>query len=208
MQAYLDESGDLGFTGKSTKFFVITLLVVNDEKGVHRCIKNIRTRKLKKKYKQIPELKFSRSNDFIKRCVLECLSKKDIEVYAIVLKKSSVHDHLHEHKNKIYNYLTKFLIERIVLSPADRSMTLVVDRFMSKENREDYNAYIKNKLAEIMMKPMKVEIKHVDSQQDKCLQAVDFISGAIFNKYEFGNEKYYKLVENKVKSVQTVFGNR
>jgi hypothetical protein len=208
MQAYLDESGDLGFTRKSTKHFVITLLVVNDEKGVHKCIKDIRVRKLKKRYRKIPELKFNNSSDFIKRCVLGCLSKKDIEVYAIVLKKSSVYDHLHDHKNKIYNYLTKFLVERIVLSPADKEMALVVDRFMSRETREDYNHYIKDKLAEIMLRPIKIEIRHMDSQQDKCLQATDFISGSIFNKYEFGNEKYYSLIESRIKSVQVLFGNR
>lgn len=85
MECYIDESGDLGFKKENaTRHFIITLLVARNPKEIRNCIKRIRQKRLKKKYK-IPELKFSSSSQLIKRRVLEVLSKKDIEIYAIVL---------------------------------------------------------------------------------------------------------------------------
>ena len=44
---YLDESGDLGFSEKSSKYFVISLLITKNHKQIDNCIKRIRQRKLK-----------------------------------------------------------------------------------------------------------------------------------------------------------------
>jgi len=48
VKIYLDESGELGFSDKSSKYFVIVLVVCDDEKSLKRTIKNIRNKKLKK----------------------------------------------------------------------------------------------------------------------------------------------------------------
>jgi len=48
---FLDESGDLGFTPKSSKYFIVACLCVDEEKIVNRCIKTVR-KGLSKKYKK------------------------------------------------------------------------------------------------------------------------------------------------------------
>lgn len=42
---------------------------------------------------------------------------------------------------------------------------------------------------EILIKP---------SHTEKCLQAVDFISWAIFRKYEQSDYEYYEIIKNKI----------
>ena len=70
MYIFLDESGDLGFSKKSQQYFVIAILITKDKKPIENCIKRVRQRKLPKKYKRIPELKFRNSNRIIRKSVL------------------------------------------------------------------------------------------------------------------------------------------
>lgn len=55
MEIYLDESGSLGRLGsrasKEDPYFVIATLIVRDDLPIKRCVKDIRRRKIKKKYK-------------------------------------------------------------------------------------------------------------------------------------------------------------
>ena len=50
---FLDESGDLGFSKKSSKYLIISLMVCNvfEEPSVSRIVKKVRQRILKKKLK-------------------------------------------------------------------------------------------------------------------------------------------------------------
>jgi len=73
---FLDESGDLGFTPNSSKYFIVACICVDREKTVNRCIKTVH-QGLSKKYKKT-ELKFSNSSDHTRRRVLECLAGKNI----------------------------------------------------------------------------------------------------------------------------------
>ena len=34
---------------------------------------------------------------------------------------------------------------------------------------------------------------------NQCLQATDFIAGAIFQKYEFGDDKFYDIIKDRIK---------
>lgn len=69
---FVDESGDLGFTSKSTKYYVIACVEVFDLLELARATKKAR-KTLSKKKKNIPELKFSESEHKIRRRFLEKL---------------------------------------------------------------------------------------------------------------------------------------
>jgi len=57
---YIDESGDLGREG--SKFFVVVAVVVNHPKVLSRIMKRLRERKLRKKLRQLPEIKANKSD--------------------------------------------------------------------------------------------------------------------------------------------------
>lgn len=78
---YIDESGDLGFSGRGSKYFVITCVKIDDDRTnvlFKRIPKEVRSRKLPKKTKKQSELKFSNSSIAIreffsfKSCKVEC----------------------------------------------------------------------------------------------------------------------------------------
>jgi hypothetical protein len=111
---YLDESGDLGFGPRSSKYFVLAAIIIRDAEPVSRCIKRIRQQKLPKKYKTIPELKFHNSSQTIRTHVLDCVTRTDTHIAYVVLRKHQVYERLKDNQSTLYNYICGSLITKIV----------------------------------------------------------------------------------------------
>ena len=77
LYVFIDESGDLGFTPKSTKYYIIASVETRDYVELNNVVKRVR-RTLKKHKKNIPEFKFTRSNDVIRRRLLNKLIKTNV----------------------------------------------------------------------------------------------------------------------------------
>jgi uncharacterized lipoprotein YajG len=109
------------------------------------------------------------------------------------LDKSRVNPTKQNHKQKIYNFIAGYLMRNL---PYDNTVNLklIVDkRISNKVIRADFDQYIKQKAA------FKVDITHENSEYNKCLQATDFIAGAIFRKYESSDSRFYDLIKDRIK---------
>ena len=78
--SYIDESGDFGFEKRlgTSRFFILCCTVVQDLNSIYdvrRIIKKVRKNLLRKKKRDIPEIKASNSSERIKKYVLLRLSK-------------------------------------------------------------------------------------------------------------------------------------
>ncbi len=194
---FLDESGELGFNFNkgSTKFFTITLLIcgVREEQELQRVIKKIRKRVLRKELKKSNEIKWNNSSDDIKKKIFERIERINFEVFTIILDKSKVYDYLKDKKHKLYNYLSNLIIAECSI---DGKFELIVDRSKNKRSlRDDFDNYIRNNLKR---ECSNLIIQHVDSKSNGGLQVLDFISGAIFNKYEFNNLEFYNKIKERI----------
>ncbi len=190
---YLDESGDLGFDKKSSNHIVIALLITKNPFKVERCIKKIRQRKLKKKLKELPEIKFNKSNDIIRKKTLSCITKEPIELAYIVLDKNRVSPSRQNPKQKIYNFITGYLMRNLPYENTTKLELIVDKRISNKVVRTDFDRYVREKTG------FKVDISHENSEYNKCLQATDFIAGAIFRKYESNDSRFYNLIKDRIK---------
>ena len=197
MHIYLDESGNLGYSDKSSKYFLIALLVTKNHKSIDNCIKRIRQRKLKKKFKEIPELKFNNSDEIIKKLILKCIANREANIYYILLDKRKVSNKSATTKTEFYTYLTGFLISQIL--EEKENIELIVDKSLTREKREEFNKYIKDKIIDKLKSKVNIRVEHKDSKEDKCIQAVDFVAGAIFSKYEFNKDIYYNIIQSRIK---------
>ena len=204
---YIDESGDLGFNEKGSDYFVLTCMKIDNEKinqDVNRIPKKIRQKIICKKFKYSSELKFSNSDERIRKEFLNRVSKLDLEIYAIIIKKSCALPELKDNLPILYNYLIKILLEKPLKNLKDSlHLKICLDRCMSLPQRQNFESYIKTEFLSIFQKLPKVEIVHESSGQNGCLQVVDFISGAFGYKYntaklENNSNKYTKLIKQKI----------
>jgi hypothetical protein len=203
MYIYLDESGDLGFDLKkkgTSKHFIITVLLTREPKKIANCIRHLKEDALAKKYKKMPEIKFNNSNETFRNRVIKKLTEQEIFVLIFSLHKAKVIAKLHDKKDKVYNYVTGLLFDKILnaTNPGEELIMTVDKVKVGKIQIEDFNFYLGLKLFLAGQADRKLKIIHVDSQKDRCIQAVDFISGSIFRKYEFGDLNLYNQIKGKI----------
>jgi hypothetical protein len=203
MHIFLDESGDLGFdfSKKGTsRHFIITVLLTRDPKRIANCIRHLKEDALQQKYKKVPEIKFNNSPEPFRDRVIQKLAQQEIFVLAFCLNKAKIVAKLHDKKDKVYNYVAGLLFDKILnaANPGE-DLVMTVDKVkVGKIQIEDFNFYLGLKLFLAGQPERKLEVIHEDSQRDRCLQAVDFICGSIFRKYEFRDMGLYNLLKGKI----------
>ena len=190
---FLDESGDLGFSQKSSNYFVITLLVTSEKKYIENKLKKYKTKLMRsKKYKKLHELKANNSNDKVRFDVLDIIVTSNVEIYTIILNKKITYDYLKSQKEKLYNYLTRLILDECDLN--GRSVHFIIDKRAKKKMiRDDFDKYIKQKNSKV-----KLNISHFDSGNSHGLQLVDFISWSIFKNYESRDSRFIDFFYNKI----------
>lgn len=191
---YIDESGDLGTKPNSTKFLILTALVVDNPQELDRIIKNMRRNKFKKELKKANEIK---ANSSSAKVIFHMLKKLNgisgAKIYHIVLDKSRLYsNYLREEKHKLYNFIAGKLARN--LSFADCKLDIRIDK--SKGNlflQEDFNGYFKKKLEEGSF-DITCTIEHSYSHAWSGLQFADILAWSCFQKFEYGNEEYLNQI--------------
>lgn len=166
---------------------------------VENCVKHVKMRKLPKKHRKVSELKFSKADHRIREYLLKCLSDKLVDLYYLNIEKSRVYPDLRNNKDKLYNFIIGTLFEWLVGSYSPRHFDLIVDKSLSKFQRENFNWYVENRARLWGERRVDITITHENSSNSYGLQIADFVAGAVFHKYERNNEEYYNLIKNKIR---------
>jgi hypothetical protein len=207
---FLDESGDLGFDFKKTKtskYFVVACLFAKNKKPIEKITKKTHS-ELKKKYKKrFGILHAVKEKPITRKRLLERLNNKNCTIMTIYLNKSKVYTRLQDEKQVLYNYVTNILLDRIYskrLVTSKNKITIVASR---RETNKYLNENFKTYLNTQAKFHHKVEIEAVikTPSEEKSLQVIDFVSWAIFRKYEYGDESYYNIIRSKILEENPLF---
>lgn len=201
----MDESGDLGFGEGSSKWFLFTLAITDDKRALERVVKKI-WKPLKEKHKRLGELHAYHANDVTRTRMLRRLNEvDDLKILTVILNKEKVYVDLQNQKNYLYNYTANILLDRLhqkgVLS--EGVIELYIDR---KDTKKALTENFVNYLISAMDKrgrSMKVELH--TSNDNKSIQAVDFISWSIFRKYEWNDYEFYNVIQDKIIDERLLF---
>jgi hypothetical protein len=209
MIIYLDESGDLGFDwekSKTSAYFVITVLACNDQdtteeikKAVKRTLRNKLNHK-KSGSRTIGELKGSGTTFMIKDYFFRQMPSNGWSIYAVTLNKKRIKSHLTTAagKKKLYNFLARFLIEKIKFPEGIPIVNLVVDRCKNTEEIKDFNAYIQNQLQAYLPLDTSLYINHEASHESTGLQAVDMFCWGIARKNTSFDLEWYNRFKDRI----------
>jgi len=206
---FMDESGNLGFNFNkkgTTSYFLITFLFSRSKRHIEKCVKKVHLG-LRKKYKKIGVLHAYTEEPVTKRRLLSLLAEKDCKIMTILLNKKKVYTKLQDEKPVLYNYVTNILLDRIFtkkLIQSDDSIKIIASRKeTNKFLNENFKAYLHSQLAANYK--VKVSISVKTPAEQKALQAVDFVSWAIFRKYEYKDDTYYNLIRGKIVEENPLF---
>ncbi len=193
-QMYIDESGDLGFGKGSSKFIIISALVVENYRELDRIIKNTRRNKFKKELSKVNELKAYKLPDYIIIHMLKKLnSVSNMKVFHIILEKRKVFsDYLKNDKHKLYNFVAGKLAKNILMNDID--VEIKIDK--SKGNiflQKDFNDYFR-KMLEEGCERVKCKIEHSYSHSWSGLQFADLLAWCCFQKFENNDSSYLEIL--------------
>lgn len=207
MIIYLDESGNLGFdfskTGTSRKF-VITLLVCDSRESSHNFkIAVRRTLKNKVRLRKKPgvhEIKGTETTLNVKNYFYRQLSPDGWRLYTVVVDKKLVYEKMPKplDKKKLYNFLSRFILEKIPFDGVSEAVTLVVDRSKGKEGIREFNDYVTNHLEGLLPLNVPLYITHERSHENAGLQAVDLFCWGIFRQCEMAESEWYKVFQKTI----------
>lgn len=193
---FIDETGDLG--KKGSKNFIITAVWTDNPKKFKRLVKNLRRYKFKKQLKNASELKANSSSKELRENLLKKFNDIDsARAHSIILEKEKVYsEFLKNDKHKLYNYVCGVLAS--TMSIDSKHLIIRIDYSKGKQAlREDFDNYIQDKCKENKWN-RSIEVYHSWSHAWEGLQIADFVSWAVFQKFEHNNDSYLKIIEKKV----------
>lgn len=203
---YLDESGDLGFdfvNKKPSKFFTITILAIRGPENNRKLIKAVSKtlkRKIKGKKSTVEELKGAKTVFEIKKYFYNQVRELKFAVYALTLNKRRVFERLAKDKERVYNYISRLVLDKIPFEKTQEQVVLILDKSKTQKQVWDFNQYVLRQLKGRLDPKVPLDIKHQDSQQYHGLQAVDLFSWGIFRKYEKKDLQWFDIFSEKVAS--------
>lgn len=207
---FLDESGDLGFdqAKRSSKYFVITFMFVENKGPVEKVIKKIARNMSKRELqKHVGVLHSCKEKPKTRTKLLAALNEKDISIVSIYLNKKKVYTKLQDEKHVLYNYVVNILLDRIfskkLISTSSQIHLIASRRETNKFLNVNFKNYLQRQTKNNHQLDINVEIKPPSSE--KCLQAVDFICWAIYQKRENDDESYFNLIKQKVVEESPLF---
>ncbi|HHI01334.1 MAG TPA: DUF3800 domain-containing protein [Thermococcus litoralis] len=206
----LDEAGDLGFSEGSSQYFVMGAIILkaDDVKKVRRIPKKARG-KLGKKKKDIPELKASKSDDKIRRFILNELFKcPSAQISAVYVNKKNTYSYIRNNSSQKaahYNYTARVLIvdslklylDRIGYT-SDKALTVEVylDHYhTTKFRKKNLEEYIQKMITEAIPYGVKVTVHQKDSRAEPLIQVADFVVNAFYRRLD-GRGDFIKKFED------------
>jgi hypothetical protein len=196
---YADESGCLGFDFSKTgtkRHLLITFLIIKEWRLISSIVKKV--------VKTLPKKTLRKKNSYlhanyekpvtIKR-LLRGLAANDVKIATMRLDKCKIL--VSGNPNELYSSMFVFLINRLytdgVIKQSDKIKFIASRRSTSNKLNDDFTKSIEHCTNEVSF-----DFKIVPARDDKCLQAVDFASWALWQKYENGDNTYSDIISSKI----------
>ena len=209
---FVDEAGDMDFSAKGSRHYMFNFLVKKRPFNLHEYISSYRYSLLERNLDplngsrlDIEAFHAHKDNKYIKEELFNIIStfnKESVKVYSYILEKPKVEPTKRKEKDRFYidnlNYSIQRLLDKLEI---DTNFIIITDRLPVHKNKgkqvgalkKGIKEYIKNNALNI-----RYDIFHHASASSANLQIVDYISWAIFRKYERGDDSYYKRIENYI----------
>ena len=179
MYIYIDESGDTGYTKKSTKHFILTAVMVDDPFVLRRIAKSVYKYNLNTK--KLNMLHANQENRLVRNKLLKELVKEEIRCIGVVFD-----------KRKIYNKdLYIFALETLLNYFKYQVLNNVI--VARKDTRKSYNQNIVN-----IFKNRNINFIFSTPTNEKSLQIADFYCWVLFSNYEHGRPHYFNKLKHQI----------
>ena len=211
---FVDESGNMDFTSKGSKYFMFNFLIKKRPFNLHTPISNYRYSLLEKNLDplkgndrrlNIESFHACKDNKYIKEEIFNIISTFDensVKAYSYILEKPKVTPSKRKQQDEFYiDNLTYAIKQLLDLLKIDKNFIIITDNLPIKKNEKAQIKALKQGVSEyieINNLNLRYDIFHHCSASSVNLQIVDYISWAIFRKYEHNQDMFYDKIEKYI----------
>lgn len=200
--AYLDESGNLG---KSGRYFVISAIVCEDKKSFYRLKRIMKKACLDFSENSMPldEIHSTLLSFGQKQSLLVKLeTRADHEIFTLIVDKKNATKFKLPDKNLIYNYLSGLLTKRII-DKYDDDITLNFDSRSTKiVSRNSLVDYLRIKANIEWGYKHQLLVLQSDSKNAYCIQVADLVSNVIYRSYRDHKDHLVNIMRPSIKIIE------
>ena len=206
---FVDEAGDMDFSSKGSTHYMFSFLIKKRPFNLHEYISSYRYSLLERnldplngKKLDIEAFHAHKDNKYVKNELFNIISTFDVnsvKIYSYILEKPKVAPEKRKEKEWFYIDNLSYSIQRLLDKlNIDKNFIIITDRLPVHKNKnkqigalkKGIKEYLKNKQLNI-----RYDIFHHCSASSSNLQIVDYVSWAIFRKFEHKDDSYYKRIE-------------
>jgi len=197
MLIFIDDSGDTGFKFEkgSSRYFVISLLIFDDNLEAEKMAVAIKELKRKHVLKDYEEYKFNKSKERIRKEFLVCVTQFQFRVRSLIVEKEILYSPELHKKESFYAYFIKQALKFSNGTISDA--TIKIDGSGDRVFRKNFLTYLRKELNANEQHIVK-KCRLADSRSDALLQAVDMIAGATRRSYEEGENQYRSIFKQHI----------
>ena len=219
---FVDESGDMDFTQRGSKYYLFNFLVKKRPFKLHEHISSYRYELLEKNLDPLINSRINieyfhanKDNKHIKNEMFNIIStfdNNDVKVYSYILEKEKVSPNKRKSKEHFYIdnliYSIGKLLEKLKLNT---NFVIITDNLPVENNKKKQEKALKlgvhNYIKEHNLH-LRYDIFHHCSASSVNLQIIDYIGWGINRKYEHNDDIYYKKIAKYILSEDIVTKNR
>lgn len=209
---FVDEAGDMDFSHKGSKHYMFNFLVKKRPFNLHEYISNYRYSLLERNLNPLNGARLDieyfhahNDNKYIKNELFNIISTFDqnsVQAYSYILEKPKVVPNKRKEKDRFYidnlNYSIQRLLDKLKI---DKNFIIITDNLPIKQNKQKQIGALKKGIKEYLKSnnlAIRYDIFHHSSASSANLQIVDYISWAIFRKYERHDDSYYDKIKKYI----------
>ncbi len=209
---FVDEAGDMDFSSNGSKHYMFNFLVKRRPFNLHEYISNYRYSLLERNLDPLNNIRLDieyfhahKDNKYIKNELFNIIStfdKDSVQAYSYILEKPKVEPNKRKEKERFYidnlNYSIQRLLDRLKI---DKNFIIITDRLPVQKNKNKQVGALKKGIKEYLRNNnliLRYDIFHHSSASSANLQIVDYISWAIFRKYEHHKDSYYQRIKSYI----------
>ena len=205
---FLDESGDLGFNPKGSKFYVLTSIRTQRPFPWREALDNYKYDLIEFGLKN-EHFHCAEDNSHVRNRVFDIIHKhlQMIQIDSVIVQKGKTHPTLQEEERfyiTMLNNLLQYVLTREGWA-ATEEVIVITDKLPIYRKRKAVEKGIKTSLSRLLPRGVKGRILHHDSRSHYGLQVADYCSWAINRKWLTGKAEFYNLIKPALHSEYDIF---
>jgi len=198
---YADESGNFDFSRNkgASRYFILTTVTCSEDRQARSDVEELRYN-LAWAGEELPDF-FPATQDLqeVRDRVFRALSRSPFRVDATIMEKRKAHPLLTASDVVFYKYAWYYHMRHVLPSistPTDEVL-VIASSIGTKKKKRYFRKAVSDVMDQIQLR-QDVKTTHWSTASDLGLQIADYCSWAIFRKWEEGDERSSRLIQDKI----------